>query len=127
MKYIIKLPLVLLIFLSLFALVPTNGTSNSLYLFEYSSMISIGRLHFAETVIMIMLLISHLFIFLLPFLTNNKSFYAILTLAPIIFVLLYFMADIFMAFDLIPFIILWIICLFIRKEFRSFKVTENTN
>lgn len=119
MKYIIKLPLVLLIFLSLYMIVPINGASDSLYLSEYNSIISIHRLSFVENLILLLLLISHLLIFLLPFLTKNKSFYTILTLAPIAFVILRVLLSIYIIFALVPFIILWLICLFLRKEIKS--------
>jgi hypothetical protein len=124
MKFIIKLPLVLLIILSLYMVVPINGDSDLLYLSEYHSIISIHRLSFIETLILILLLISHVFIFLLPFLTNNKNFSTILILAPIGFILSYFLFNIYSIIALFPFIGAWIVCLSLRKEFKSVSSSE---
>mgnify|MGYP003296329353 CR=1 FL=1 len=118
MKQIIKLPLVLLSAFTLFMVVPINGATNLLYLFEYSSISQISILNFVEKLILLLLLISHLFIFLLPFLTRSKNFFNILTFAPIAFVISYFLLNISMIFALIPFIIMWVICQFLRKEFK---------
>ena len=113
-----KLPLVLLIALTLFMGVPINGATNLLYGFEYASIGQISGLNFLERLILLILLISHLFIFLLPLLTRSKNFFNILTFAPISFVLSYFLLNLFMIFALIPFIFMWVICLFLRKEFK---------
>lgn len=119
MKYIIKLPLILLIILSLVSGIRINGDFELLYLSKYNAVISINRLSFVEILILLLLLISHLLIFSLPFLTKNEDFYTVLALAPPGFVLFYFILNVLSIFALIPFVILWLICLFLCKEIKS--------
>ncbi|MEO8949379.1 MAG: hypothetical protein ABI308_13270 [Mucilaginibacter sp.] len=114
-----KILLFLMILLSIVIAVPVNGGDKgwfSLYETEFTDaiyMIKTGGMELSRFVIWIMLLIVHLSVICLPFLTTRYFFKELLIFSPLVFVILYAIWYLIIAFLLIPFVIVWIVCLFV--------------
>lgn len=123
--YDMKVLLILMIFLSLFVGISINGVWSSLYNFEFPSvidMIKTGIFTKIEIIEWALLLVVHMVIVILPFLTKVKYFRHLLMIAPAIFVLLYFIVGGAVAFLLVPFIIVWVIAVF--KQGKTGTITN---
>ncbi len=92
-----------------------NGTSNFLYEAEFSNPINAikdGTLKQAQFALWIMLLIAHIGVVSLPFLTKKSYFKPLLIVNPLAFIIIYILlATVFVIILLIPFIIVWLICI----------------
>lgn len=98
--------------------IPTNLGSFTLFATEFTGPISMLKaMTFPTTmmVIWILLLISHLALISLIFLTRYKYFNLLLILLPLLFIILYVAFATLSIILLIPFIIVWIISLFKMK------------
>jgi hypothetical protein len=102
-----------------------NGVSNSLYAAEFPNtfgMIKAGLLTSIQLIEWIMLLMVHVVIVCLPFLTRRKYFKGLLIWAPLSFIIIYMLyASVFVVVLLIPFIIVWIIALVAQFARRTSK------
>jgi hypothetical protein len=111
MKYL----LILMILLSLFVGVSTNIAFFTLYGSEFPgviSMINAGTFSKFDLIVWIILLISHLMVVTLPFLTKTTCFEKLLVIAPLSFILFYILLEgALFVLLLIPFINRMIICL----------------
>src|SRR5476651_2664995 len=111
-----KVLLSLMILFSVFMGVSTNIGTFTLYETEFSGAISsltAGKLTLIETTEWIMLLTAHVGIVCLPFLTKKEYFRMLLVSIPLIFILIYFLFANLIVVLLIPFIIIWAVCLFL--------------
>src|SRR5665213_992108 len=112
---LIKTFLILLILLSFFAGEPTHLRWVFLYNSEFTNIIlfiKAGQMSPLMWVFWIMLLVMHLAVICLPFLTSKTYFKNLLYAAPLAFMLLYMITlGAIAAFLLIPFAIVWLICL----------------
>lgn len=115
--------LTLMILLSLFAGLPINGVWNLLYDFEFIAAPETIFIYHnwpeSSLILWVILLALHLIIFALPFLSKSKYFIFILTLAPLLFFIVYFFLDGFTALFLIPFLIVWLICVFKQNRLEQ--------
>ena len=59
----------------------------------------------------LLLIVAHAGVFILPFIVGKRYFWDVLVIAPASFILLFMLWDLLTAFFLIPFIIVWIICM----------------
>ena len=113
-----KTLLIVMIILSLIIGLPINGGWYTLYNFEFPgvySMIAAGTFPMLNFILWGILLIAHAFIVVLPFIIKTRFFKSVLILAPTIFLLMYSVLNpMYLAF-LVPFIIVWIVCLFKYK------------
>jgi hypothetical protein len=121
-----KILLILMIILSVAVGIPINGGDKgwlSLWGPEFSYPVSMiiksGTSTFSlpEIILWIMLLIAHIGVISLPFLTHKSYFNSLLIGAPLAFILIFIVfASIFIIIVLIPFIIVWIVALLSRKR-----------
>jgi|SRR5471030_580887 hypothetical protein len=124
---LIKTLLILLVLLSLFAGEPTHLGWVLLYNSEFTNIIffiKAGEMSPLMWVLWIMLLVTHLGVICLPFLTSKMYFKTLLYAAPLAFILLYMITlGVIAAFLLIPFAIVWLICLNKATEGKRQKAT----
>ena len=121
-----KILLILMIILSVAIGVPINGGEKgwaSLWGAEFSGPVSaifesgLAEFTYAQFILWVLLLIAHIGIVALPFLTRRSYFNLLLVSAPLAFILIYIIyASLFIAILLVPFIIVWIIALIIREK-----------
>lgn len=121
-----KVLLILMIVLSVAVGIPINGGDKgwlSLWGPEFSYPVSTifktGTSTFtsSEFILWIMLLIAHIGVISLPFLTQKSYFNTLLIGAPLAFIIIFILlASILIIVVLIPFIIVWIIALLSRKR-----------
>ena len=117
-----KAILIIMLLLSLFVGIPINGQWSTLYLFEFFSipeMIRYGVISYPKIVIWIVLLLSHFGLFLLPFSIHKRWFMPLLIYSPIVFILSFTILEPFHLLYLIPFIIVWIICLLKARKYKA--------
>lgn len=74
-------------------------------------MIKTGTMEIDRLIIWIILLIVHVSVICLPFSIKKHSFKEQLIISPLLFVLFYATWNLIVVFLLIPFIIMWLICL----------------
>ena len=122
MKVSLILTLILIIILSLVINISFNGTQNSLYGAEFNApieMIRAGQFTWFQYIEWIILLITHIMIFALPFLTGKRYFKLLLTCLPLLFIADYILyASVFIMVLLLPFIFVWIIALIIANQIK---------
>jgi hypothetical protein len=122
--------LILMIFFSVIMGISTNIGTFTLYETEFSGAISsltAGKLSVVETIEWIMLLVAHVGIISLPFFTKKEYFRSLLVTLPLLFILIYFLFANLIVVLLIPFIIIWSVCLFVAFfNSDSHKAQSNT-
>lgn len=118
-----KILLALMILLSLFVGVPTNIAFFTLYGSEFPgiiSMITAGTITTFSLIMWIMLLIAHLMVVSLFFFTKKAFFKTLLVYAPLAFIFFYILLEgPLVLFLLIPFIIVWVVCLYKNKKAQT--------
>jgi|GEM_PF-3520481 len=123
---LIKALLTLMILLSLFVGEPTHLGWVFVYNSEFTNVISFlkaGKVPLLMLFIWIMLLIAHAGVISLPFLTSKTYFKNLLYAAPLAFISLYIIGiGIIAAFLLLPFSIVWLICLYKAADGKLQKV-----
>lgn len=125
-----RILLILMILSSLFVGISINGQWMTLYGYEFFAvpgMIRNNTISTSQITIWIVLLASHAIIFSLPFIQNKKIFRKALIFSPIIFLLAYAYLNAFNLLFLIPFLIIWIICLFKLRNMRFLNSTPRYN
>lgn len=116
--------IILMLLLSLFVGIPINGQWATLYGFEFISipeMIRYETLNYLQIFIWIILLLSHIGLLLLLFIIHEPYFKRLLIYLPILFILSFTALDFFNLFFLIPFIVVWIICLLKARKYNIVK------
>jgi hypothetical protein len=112
---LIKTLLILMILLSIFVGEPTHLGWVFLYNLEFTRIIFLikaGEISLLMLFIWIMLVVTHLGIICLPFLTSKMYFKTLLYAIPLAFILLYMITlGVIAAFLLTPFAIVWLIFL----------------
>ncbi len=111
--------IVLMLFFSVFMGVSTNIGWISLYGAEFSApLYSIKSGSFTNLNILhwIVLLLSHILVFSLLFLTKNKFFLLLLVWFPLQFILVFASFNLLASFFLAPFIIVWIIAVIKQRK-----------
>lgn len=115
-----KALLVVMIFFSVCMGIPTNIATFTLYGCEFSGALydlKAGRLTTIEIIGWIALLITHAGMICLPFLTTKKYFKRLLISIPLVFITLYILlSGLLIVILLMPFIIVWIVCLIKLKD-----------
>ncbi|WP_374951272.1 hypothetical protein [Mucilaginibacter sp.] len=117
-----KFLLMLLIIFSLLIGIPINGGEKgwiSIYGVEVSapmSLLKAGLMTNFEFITWILLLITHMSIFSLPFITKSKHFKKALYFFPTSYLILFLLVGNVAILLLLPFIITWIIVMFIANE-----------
>ncbi len=116
MKMKLKIALFLMILSSLFVGINIKGW---VFLYEFEiglfKPLLIGN-QYGYAVVSVLVVLSHVLIFCLPFLTQNRHFKKILIVVPIIFAGSFSITSGAVFFLLIPFIIFWIIALYFNKS-----------
>ncbi len=117
-----KTLLILMILFSLFVGVSINGEWTFLFRYEFPDMVSMiksGKLSSMEVATWVILLISHLGVISLLFLTKSEHFKSFLIVMPLLFVITYMLSSFLLSLLLIPFIIVWIISLNKSNDHRQ--------
>lgn len=109
----LKIFLVLMILSSLFMGISINGHWGSLWQFEFVDFLQMRKLSKMPFAVACWgaAVVSHIFIFILPFITRHRNFRRILWIAPIVYLLCMTMLSLLNALILIPFIVFWILSL----------------
>lgn len=114
-----KILLAVMIVLSLFVGLPINGEWYMLYIYEFqanAAMFKRGTLSHSNTALWILLLLLHITVIALPFLTKSKYFKKLLFWIPPLFVLVYILPVPLYLIWLIPFILTWVISLIMYQN-----------
>lgn len=109
-----KILIIIMLILSLFMGIPTNKGWFTLYGTEFFGPFYVlkgGNFPNNLLVIWILLILFHLSIFSLPFIIKKSYFKYVLYYAPLSFIITYFLFAPLAIFFLIPFIIVWVICI----------------
>lgn len=110
-----KALIILMLMLSVVVGIPTNIGWFTLHGSEFVGplyFLAEGRPESSISPIWFWLIMAHISVFCLPFLTKNPYFSTMLFCFPLLFVLLFILFDFLSAIFLIPFIIVWVIALF---------------
>jgi hypothetical protein len=124
-----KALLILMLILSVFVGVSTNIGWFTLYGAEFNSQIYSFAYDTSEryiSLVWLFLILAHLSIFSLLFLTKELYFKYMLFCFPLAFILLFTLYDMISAIFLIPFIIVWVIALF-KQANRNKKQGAKTS
>ena len=116
-----KILLIAMLVLSLFVGIPINGQWTTLYGSEFISipgLIKHGLLSYLKIFIWIVLLSSHFGLIVLIFIVRKNYFKKVLIYAPMIFIISFTMFDPIHLLFLIPFIIIWVICLLKARRYK---------
>lgn len=109
-----KILILLMLVLSTITGVPTNLGFVSLYGMEFDGPISIfksGNYNSSMVILWTLLILSHVALASLVFLTTKLYFKTILIWIPLTFIIVFIVSDFWSFFLLIPFIIVWIVAL----------------
>ncbi len=112
-----KALIILMLILTIFVGVPTSLGFISLYGMEFDGPISIfksGNYNSSMAILWILLVLSHVALASLVFLTTKLYFKTILI--PLTFIIVFIVSDFWSFFLLIPFIIVWIIALVVQRK-----------
>lgn len=119
-----KLLLVLMLVLSLIVGLPISGNWSFLYQYEFPAMIELfktGELSPSKLILWIVLLIAHLGLISLLFLTQKSYFRTLLIVIPLLFILIYMVWSLLLSFLLIPFVVVWIVALAIQNKTAALR------